>query len=139
MLNKAASHSEQRNEKIIETSRKVISSDIIVKAYRALGCGTNAIQKMGPRDMPGRFVGRWLSLLSVVVLVGCAGNEASLTKLENDAVILAFGDSLTYGTGVSQEKSYPTRLAEKTGLKVVNAGVPGEVTEWREAPARIVT
>ncbi len=53
-------------------------------------------------------------------------NKTSYTTLENDAVILAFGDSITYGYGVKKDFSYPSQLAKKTGLHVINAGVSGE-------------
>ncbi len=48
-------------------------------------------------------------------------------------MILAFGDSLTAGFGVSQEEAYPARLQvilKKEGYphKVVNAGVSGDTT-----------
>ncbi len=49
-----------------------------------------------------------------------------LPKLSNDAVILAFGDSLTYGTGATKEHDYPSILSSLTSLKVINEGVPGE-------------
>lgn len=43
-------------------------------------------------------------------------------------MILAFGNSLTYGSGARRDESYPSVLGTLTGLEVVNAGIPGEVT-----------
>jgi acyl-CoA thioesterase-1 len=69
-------------------------------------------------------------LLSLIFLslTACSDSPKNLTKLPSDAVILAFGDSLTYGTGASGLKDYPNILAELTSLKVINEGVPGEIS-----------
>jgi len=42
--------------------------------------------------------------------------------------IICFGDSLTYGTGASGGKDYPSQLSALISKPVINAGVPGDTT-----------
>jgi lysophospholipase L1-like esterase len=67
-------------------------------------------------------------LALLFVLAGCGGKVPPLPKIGANDVIVAFGDSLTDGTGAAENESYPAVLAQLIGHEVLRAGVPGEVT-----------
>ncbi len=69
-----------------------------------------------------------LILVLALALAACSGSTPKLPKLAPTDVILAFGDSLTYGTGAGESESYPVVLSQLIGRPVVAAGFPGEVT-----------
>jgi len=64
-------------------------------------------------------------LVSVFFLISCNGPDATTLSGDN---IICFGDSLTYGTGASRDRSYPAQLSKMIGRPIINTGVPGDTT-----------
>lgn len=68
-------------------------------------------------------------LLALLLLGGCSDQGKSFTALDPGAVVLAFGDSVTYGVGAKRGEDYPTLLARDTGWQVINARISGDTAQ----------
>ena len=66
-------------------------------------------------------------LFSALLALGACSDHDAVIKLQNDSKIVAFGDSLTYGYGATNEDdAYPNKLEKISGYTVINAGVNGD-------------
>ncbi len=87
-----------------------------------------------------RFVRRLVlcGLCAVLALVATACSRSpQYSSLPAGTQVLAFGDSVTYGTGAAKGEDYPSKLAEISGWEIQNRGLPGDTTEG--AMARLAT
>lgn len=92
----------------------------------------SAWPSLGARIRNGRWFGAtaWALLAGAclsVCMLGRAADAVTLPALHESARILAFGDSLTDGTGGAGQ-SYPRDLARLIRREVINAGLPGQTT-----------
>lgn len=68
------------------------------------------------------------ALLALPLLFGCSG-RGDYAAVPPGAAVLAFGDSVTYGTGAPDGADYPARLSVLSGWRIHNAGVPGDTAD----------
>ena len=71
----------------------------------------------------------FILLFAAALLNGCAPPPPPLPPLGARDVVLAFGDSLTHGTGAPRGQNYPAHLSALIGREVVASGVPGEKSD----------
>lgn len=86
--------------------------------------------------------GLWKLLVPVVLLAAggywywsTRGPYPITNATPRGTTIVAFGDSLTYGSGAEDGQPFPQILAERLGVPIENRGVPGDTT--REGLARL--
>ena len=72
---------------------------------------------------------------SAALLLAACARGAKHSALPRGAMVLALGDSLTYGYGAPPEAAYPRKLSELTGWQLINGGVSGDTSQ--QALARL--
>jgi len=72
---------------------------------------------------------RQILICCLLISSSSCDNSLKIPRLNPDAVILAFGDSLTRGKGAKDTESYPAVLEKLINRQVINAGVSGELSE----------
>jgi len=72
---------------------------------------------------------RYLFLLFAVLLLTAACSKIKEEAISPGSIVLALGDSLTEGAGVTREEAWPYLLASRTGWVVINGGISGDTSE----------
>ncbi len=67
-------------------------------------------------------------LISVALLSSACSRAPKHSPLPTGSIVLAIGDSVTFGTGAAPGEDYPTQLASLTGWAIQNHGIPGDTS-----------
>lgn len=92
---------------------------------------------MSEPHMPLHTRRRLLLWPAALALLSACRQAPTGARVSAGQTVLAFGDSVTHGTGAGPNEDWPTLLATQTGWQIVNAGVPGDTAQaarWRLAP-----
>ncbi|MDX8386730.1 MAG: GDSL-type esterase/lipase family protein [Gallionella sp.] len=69
----------------------------------------------------------WI-VVTIFLLTSC-GKVVKEEAFAEGSVVLALGDSLTAGAGVTPQQAWPALLAERTGWVVINGGESGDKSD----------
>ncbi len=69
-----------------------------------------------------------LLTLASGLLSACSKAE-KYQAIPRGSSVLAFGDSVTFGTGAQAGEDWPSLLAALTGWQIINAGIPGDTAQ----------
>lgn len=64
-----------------------------------------------------------------VLLTACSSASPSHQKISKGSLVIALGDSLTYGYGADHSAAYPNVLSKLTGWNVKNEGINGNTSQ----------
>jgi len=65
-------------------------------------------------------------IITRMIFSGLTSTRPLIRDISEGSVVVAFGDSITYGTGADRDSSYPAVLSDLLEITVINEGVPGE-------------
>ena len=71
---------------------------------------------------------KYFYLLFILTFLLACGKQEPKNYPNSNTDIIAFGDSLTYGYGAAQDKSYPAYLSQMLGREVINLGISGDTS-----------
>ena len=71
---------------------------------------------------------QFILLFAAIALLSACTSNTREAALPAGSQVLALGDSLTAGAGVTAEQAWPALLEQKTGWVVVNGGVNGNTS-----------
>jgi len=69
-----------------------------------------------------------MGLALLTLFLGACGRDPQHPSLPAGSIVLAIGDSVTFGTGAAPGEDYPTQLASLTGWAIHNHGIPGDTS-----------
>ena len=67
------------------------------------------------------------ALVALLVTTTSCSREPVHEAIAAGSTVIAFGDSITFGTGARPGEDFPGQLAALTEWNIINAGIPGDM------------